>query len=120
MRGWNVVDRRVPRNAALRAHDIVFGHCDARVPAFPAGVAHSLRGFPLVGRCLAQPPSWRAPFGMTDAWCSGWRTDGAIGGWRFGNTINGCQCDYVVVPKRSGSTRSSRRTSSSRTSATAS
>jgi threonine dehydrogenase-like Zn-dependent dehydrogenase len=22
----------------------------------------------------------------------------AIGGWRFGNTINGCQCDYVVVP----------------------
>jgi threonine dehydrogenase-like Zn-dependent dehydrogenase len=22
----------------------------------------------------------------------------AIGGWRFGNTINGCQADYVVVP----------------------
>lgn len=22
----------------------------------------------------------------------------AIGGWRFGNTINGCQCEYVVVP----------------------
>ncbi len=22
----------------------------------------------------------------------------AVGGWRFGNTINGCQADYVVVP----------------------
>src|SRR5262249_39835475 len=22
----------------------------------------------------------------------------AIGGWRFGNTINGCQAEYVVVP----------------------
>jgi threonine dehydrogenase-like Zn-dependent dehydrogenase len=22
----------------------------------------------------------------------------AIGGWRFGNTVNGCQADYVVVP----------------------
>ena len=22
----------------------------------------------------------------------------ALGGWRFGNTINGCQADYVVVP----------------------
>lgn len=25
----------------------------------------------------------------------GWR---AIGGWRFGNTIDGCQADYVLVP----------------------
>src|SRR6185436_17937675 len=22
----------------------------------------------------------------------------AIGGWRFGNTVNGCQAEYIVVP----------------------
>ena len=27
----------------------------------------------------------------------GWK---AIGGWRFGNTIDGCQADYVLVPGR--------------------
>lgn len=26
----------------------------------------------------------------------------AIGGWRFGNTINGCQAEYVVVPNAQG------------------
>ena len=29
----------------------------------------------------------------------------AIGGWRFGNTINGCQAEYVLVPERAGQPR---------------
>jgi len=41
----------------------------------------------------------RACLSGDGAQCShGGDTFDAIGGWRFGNTINGCQADYVLVP----------------------
>jgi threonine dehydrogenase-like Zn-dependent dehydrogenase len=41
----------------------------------------------------------RACLSGDGAQCShGGDTFEAIGGWRFGNTINGCQADYVLVP----------------------
>ncbi len=47
----------------------------------PSGVSHAC----LSGRCSQDGPGTR----------HGWKP---MGGWRFGNTIDGCQAEYVLVP----------------------
>jgi threonine dehydrogenase-like Zn-dependent dehydrogenase len=79
---------------------LIVGHEPVGViEALGAGVTGYARGDRVIvgaitpcgqcGACLSGFPSQCSHGG------SGYE---AIGGWRFGNTINGCQADYVLVP----------------------
>src|ERR1051326_6219109 len=67
----------------------------------PVGVIHEIgpgvNGYAVGERVLVGAIT---PCGQCEFWLSGKLSQrgGAIGGWKFGNTINGAQADYVLVP----------------------
>lgn len=64
-----------------------------------AGVVGFAKGDRVLAGAITPCGVCRACLSGDGAQCShGGDSFEAIGGWRFGNTINGCQADYVVVP----------------------
>ncbi len=64
-----------------------------------AGLTGYAKGDRVIVGAITPCGQCRACLSGDGAQCShGGDTFEAIGGWRFGNTINGCQADYVVVP----------------------
>ncbi len=67
----------------------------------PVGVVHELgpgvTGYNIGDRVLvgAITPCGQCHFCLNGHWS---QCQGAIGGWRFGNTINGAQAEYLLVP----------------------
>ena len=79
---------------------LIVGHEPVgRIEALGAGVEGFKPGDRVIVGAITPCGQCRACLSGDGAQCShGGDGFEAIGGWRFGNTINGCQCDYVVVP----------------------
>lgn len=79
---------------------LVIGHeLVGVVEELGAGVTGYAKGDRVVVGAITPCGQCRACLSGDGAQCShGGDAFEAIGGWRFGNTINGCQADYVVVP----------------------
>jgi alcohol dehydrogenase len=70
-----------------------------RIEALGPGVVGYAPGDRVVIGAITPCGQCRACLSADSAQCShGGNSFEAIGGWRFGNTINGCQAEYVVVP----------------------
>jgi threonine dehydrogenase-like Zn-dependent dehydrogenase len=70
-----------------------------RIESLGPGLAGFAPGERVVVGAITPCGQCRACLSGDAAQCSQGGNDfRAIGGWRFGNTINGCQADYVVVP----------------------
>jgi threonine dehydrogenase-like Zn-dependent dehydrogenase len=70
-----------------------------RIEALGPGLGGFAPGERVVVGAITPCGQCRACLSGDAAQCSQGGSDyRAIGGWRFGNTINGCQADYVVVP----------------------
>ena len=79
---------------------LVVGHEPVGVvEAVGPGVTGFAKGDRVIAGAITPCGQCRACLSGDWAQCShGAESFEAIGGWRFGNTINGCQADYVVVP----------------------
>jgi threonine dehydrogenase-like Zn-dependent dehydrogenase len=79
---------------------LIVGHEPVgRIEALGAGVVGFQTGDRVIVGAITPCGQCRACLSGDGAQCShGGDGFEAIGGWRFGNTINGCQCEYVVVP----------------------
>jgi threonine dehydrogenase-like Zn-dependent dehydrogenase len=79
---------------------LIVGHEPVgRVEALGAGVVGFSPGDRVVVGAITPCGQCRACLSGDAAQCDhGGGAFEALGGWRFGNTINGCQCEYVVVP----------------------
>jgi threonine dehydrogenase-like Zn-dependent dehydrogenase len=79
---------------------LIVGHEPVgRIEALGAGVSGFQAGDRVIVGAITPCGQCRACLSGDGAQCShGGEGFEAIGGWRFGNTIDGCQCDYVVVP----------------------
>lgn len=79
---------------------LVVGHEPVgRVEAIGPGVRGYSKGDRVVVGAITPCGQCRACLSNDGAQCShGEDSFEALGGWRFGNTINGCQAEYVVVP----------------------
>jgi threonine dehydrogenase-like Zn-dependent dehydrogenase len=82
------------RNGLIIGHEPV-----GVIEALGPGVTGYARGDRVIVGAITPCGQCRACLSGDAAQCGhgGDRYD-AIGGWRFGNTINGCQAEYVVVP----------------------
>jgi threonine dehydrogenase-like Zn-dependent dehydrogenase len=70
-----------------------------RIEALGPGVSGYAKGDRVVVGAITPCGQCRACLSGDGAQCNhGGDSFEAIGGWRFGNTINGCQAEYVVVP----------------------
>ena len=79
---------------------LIVGHEPVgRIEQLGAGVVGYEVGDRVIAGAITPCGQCRACLSGDGAQCShGADAFEAIGGWRFGNTINGCQCEYVVVP----------------------
>jgi threonine dehydrogenase-like Zn-dependent dehydrogenase len=79
---------------------LIVGHEPVgRVEALGAGVVGFSPGDRVVIGAITPCGQCRACLSGDGAQCDrGGEGFEALGGWRFGNTIHGCQCEYVVVP----------------------
>ena len=79
---------------------LVVGHEPVgRIEALGPGVAGFERGDRVIVGAITPCGQCRACLSGDGAQCShGGERFESLGGWRFGNTIDGCQADYVVVP----------------------
>lgn len=79
---------------------LVVGHEPVgRIEAVGPGVRGYKKGDRVVIGAITPCGQCRACLSNDGAQCShGGSTFEAIGGWRFGNTIDGCQADYIIVP----------------------
>ena len=69
------------------------------IEAIGPGVTGFAKGDRVIAGAITPCGQCRACLSGDAAQCShGGDTFEAIGGWRFGNTIHGCQADYVLVP----------------------
>jgi alcohol dehydrogenase len=70
-----------------------------RIEALGPGVIGFAKGDRVIVGAITPCGQCRACLAGDGAQCShGGDGFEAVGGWRFGNTINGCQAEYVVVP----------------------
>jgi threonine dehydrogenase-like Zn-dependent dehydrogenase len=70
-----------------------------RIEALGPGVTGFAKGDRVIVGAITPCGQCRACLSGDGAQCShGGDSFEAIGGWRFGNTINGCQAEYVLVP----------------------
>ncbi len=79
---------------------LIVGHEPVgRIEALGPGVTGFEKGDRVLVGAITPCGQCRACLAGDGAQCShGQDAFEAIGGWRFGNTINGCQADYVLVP----------------------
>jgi threonine dehydrogenase-like Zn-dependent dehydrogenase len=79
---------------------LVVGHEPVgRIEAVGQGVTGYAKGERVIVGAITPCGQCRACLSGDGAQCGhGGERFEAIGGWRFGNTINGCQAEYVVVP----------------------
>jgi threonine dehydrogenase-like Zn-dependent dehydrogenase len=79
---------------------LVVGHEPVgRIEALGVGVTGYEKGERVIVGAITPCGQCRACLSNDGAQCShGADSFEAIGGWRFGNTINGCQAEYVLVP----------------------
>ena len=79
---------------------LIIGHEPVGViEAVGPGVTGFAPGERVIAGAITPCGQCRACLSGDGAQCShGGNAFEAIGGWRFGNSINGCQADYVVVP----------------------
>src|SRR6185369_6986275 len=79
---------------------LIIGHEPVgRIESVGAGVTGFARGDRVIVGAITPCGQCRACLSGDGAQCSHGGSDfEALGGWRFGNTINGCQADYVIVP----------------------
>jgi threonine dehydrogenase-like Zn-dependent dehydrogenase len=79
---------------------LIIGHEPVgRIEALGPGVSGFAKGDRVLVGAITPCGQCRACLSGDGAQCShGGDGFEAIGGWRFGNTINGCQADYVLVP----------------------
>ena len=79
---------------------LIVGHEPVgRIEALGAGVSGFSVGDRVIVGAITPCGQCRACLSGDGAQCShGGDGFEAIGGWRFGNTINGCQAEYVIVP----------------------
>lgn len=79
---------------------LIVGHEPVgRIEALGAGVTDFEIGDRVIVGAITPCGQCRACLSGDGAQCShGGDTFAALGGWRFGNTINGCQAEYVLVP----------------------
>ncbi len=79
---------------------LVVGHEPVgRVEAFGASVRGFAKGDRVIVGAITPCGQCRACLSGDGAQCSHGGNDfEAVGGWRFGNTIDGCQAEYVLVP----------------------
>jgi threonine dehydrogenase-like Zn-dependent dehydrogenase len=79
---------------------LIVGHEPVgRIEALGAGVTDFEVGDRVIVGAITPCGQCRACLSGDGAQCShGGDTFAALGGWRFGNTINGCQAEYVLVP----------------------
>ncbi|MDP9000599.1 MAG: alcohol dehydrogenase catalytic domain-containing protein [Myxococcota bacterium] len=79
---------------------LIVGHEPVgRVEAFGPGVTGFAKGDRVIAGAITPCGQCRACLSGDGAQCShGGDSFEALGGWRLGNTINGCQADYVIVP----------------------
>lgn len=82
------------KNGLIVGHELV-----GVVEEIGAGVRGYERGDRVIAGAITPCGQCRACLSGSAAQCShGGDGFEAIGGWRFGNTIDGCQAEYVVVP----------------------
>jgi alcohol dehydrogenase len=79
---------------------LIIGHEPVgRIEALGAGVVGFAVGDRVIAGAITPCGQCRACLSGDGAQCShGGDGFEALGGWRFGNTINGCQAEYVLVP----------------------
>jgi alcohol dehydrogenase len=79
---------------------LIIGHEPVgRIEALGAGVTGYEVGERVIAGAITPCGQCRACLSGDGAQCShGGDGFEALGGWRFGNTINGCQAEYVLVP----------------------
>jgi alcohol dehydrogenase len=78
---------------------LVVGHEPVGViEALGAGVTGYQRGDRVIVGAITPCGQCRACLSGDSSQCSHGQGYQAIGGWRFGNTIDGCQAEYVLVP----------------------
>jgi alcohol dehydrogenase len=79
---------------------LVVGHeLVGRIEALGPGVTGYAKGDRVIVGAITPCGQCRACLSNNGAQCSHGETSyEALGGWRFGNTINGCQAEYVIVP----------------------
>jgi threonine dehydrogenase-like Zn-dependent dehydrogenase len=79
---------------------LIIGHEPVgRIAALGAGVEGFAVGDRVIVGAITPCGQCRACLSGSGAQCShGGDSYEALGGWRFGNTINGCQAEYVLVP----------------------
>ncbi len=79
---------------------LIVGHEPVgRIEAIGPGVRGFARGDRVIVGAITPCGQCRACLSGDGAQCSqGADAYEAVGGWRFGNTINGCQAEYVLVP----------------------
>jgi alcohol dehydrogenase len=79
---------------------LIVGHEPVgRIEALGAGVTDFEIGDRVIVGAITPCGQCRACLSGDGAQCShGGDSFAALGGWRFGNTINGCQAEYVIVP----------------------
>lgn len=79
---------------------LVVGHeLVGRIESVGAGLTGFSRGDRVIVGAITPCGQCRACLSGDGAQCSHGGADfEALGGWRFGNTINGCQAEYVLVP----------------------
>jgi alcohol dehydrogenase len=79
---------------------LIVGHEPVgRIEAVGVGVTGFAVGERVIVGAITPCGQCRACLSGDGAQCShGAESFEAIGGWRFGNTINGCQAEYVIVP----------------------
>jgi len=79
---------------------LIVGHEPVgRIEALGAGISGFAPGDRVIVGAITPCGQCRACLSGDGAQCShGGDSFEALGGWRFGNTINGCQAEYVTVP----------------------
>jgi threonine dehydrogenase-like Zn-dependent dehydrogenase len=79
---------------------LIVGHEPVgRIEAVGPGVTGFAKGDRVVVGAITPCGQCRACLSGDGSQCSHGGTDfAALGGWRFGNTMNGCQADYAIVP----------------------
>lgn len=92
-------DVHIVRGEYAVREGLVVGHEPVgRIESVGPGVTGYAKGDRVIVGAITPCGQCRACLSHVGAQCGHGDGTEALGGWRFGNTINGCQAEYVLVP----------------------